>query len=315
MEGDIQMEVKKIAVKKIKVKRDQARQDFNEDKLMNLAESIQEVGQLQPVIVKEEGTDFLLIAGERRLRAIKKNKEDEISAVIMKGDFSASSLRQIQLVENIQRQNLNPLERAVAIQRLIDENGFTKKEASKKIGVPRTTLTEWLNILDVKEKYRKEVLDEDSPLSLSHISLAKGLSNRTGDPTKQNKLLDGVIKYKFSRDETKEVVEIIYKYLHIPMEEAFNAVLLKRGHQKILKENEKASKIGNNENPAKTLLSSFTNLSNRVEVLLEKVGHLDENYKQNLVEEFLYIYQMVGIMVPELKDDQLDKVIRLIKEN
>ncbi len=309
------MEVKKIAVKKIKVKRDQARQDFDEEKLINLADSIQEVGQLQPVIVKEEGSDFLLIAGERRLRAIKRNKEEEISAVIMKGDITPSSLRQIQLVENIQRQDLNPLERAIAIQRLIDENGFTKKDASKKLGVPRTTLTEWLNILDVKEKYRKEVLDDDSPLSLSHISLAKGLSSRTGDPTKQNKLLDGVIKYKFSRDETKDIVDIIYKYLHIQMEEVFNAVLLKRGHQKILKENEKEIKIGNSENPAKSLLSSFTNLSNRVEVLLEKVEHLDDNYKQNLAEEFLYIYQMVGIMVPELKDEHLDKVIRLIRAN
>lgn len=309
------MEVKKIPVNKIKVKSDQARQSFDEEKLTNLAESIQEVGQLQPVIVKEEGPDFLLIAGERRLRAIKRNKEKEISAVIMSDKIDKTSLRQIQLVENIQRQNLNQLEKAVAIQRLIDENGFTKKEASKRLGVPRTTLTEWLNILDVKEKYRKEVIDDDSPLSLSHISLAKALSSRTGDPTKQNKLLDGVLKYKFSRDETKKIVDIIYKYLHISMEEAFSAVLLKREHQNIIKENEKEINIGKGDNPAKILLNSFTNFSNKVENLLEKVDHIEEKYKNNLVDEFLYIYQLMGIMIPELKHKQLDEVIKIIRES
>ena len=309
------MEVKKIPINRIKIKRDQARQSFDEEKLINLAESIQEVGQLQPVIVKEEGSDFLLIAGERRLRAIKRNKEKEISAVIMDNDTDKVLLRQIQLVENIQRQNLNPLEKAVAIQKLIEENGLTKKEASKKLGVPRTTLTEWLNILDVKEKYRKEVIDDDSPLSLSHISLAKALSSRTGDPTKQDRLLDGGLKYKFSRDETKQVVDIIYKYLHITMEEAFSAVLLKRGHQKIAKENEKEINTGKGEQPAKILLNSFTNFSSKIESLLEKVDHIEGKHKNNLVDEFLYIYQMIKIMIPELKDEKLDKIVNMIKES
>ncbi|MFP4015528.1 MAG: ParB/RepB/Spo0J family partition protein [Halanaerobiales bacterium] len=307
------MEVRVIPVKKIKVKRDQARKSFDSEKLDNLAESIQEVGQLQPVIVKEEGPDYLLIAGERRLRAIKRNNQQEISAVIM-SDIDKASLKQIQLIENIQRQNLNPLEKATAIQRLIDENGYTKKEASKKLGVPRTTLTEWLNILDVKEKYRKEVVDDDSPLSLSHISLAKALSSRTGDPTRQDKLLDGVIKHHFSRDETKQVVDIIYKYLHISMEEAFNAVLLKREHQKITKEHNSVIKTGNSESmPVKLLVNSFTNLSTKIEGLLEKVDNIDEKSRKNLMDEFLYIYQMMEIMVPELKDKHLDRVIEIIK--
>ncbi|MFP4662568.1 MAG: ParB/RepB/Spo0J family partition protein [Halanaerobiales bacterium] len=309
------MEVRVIPVNKIKVKRGQARKTFDQEKLDNLAESIQEVGQLQPVIVKKEGPDYLLIAGERRLRAIKRNNQKEISAVIMAGDIDNASLKQIQLIENIQRQNLNPLEKATAIQRLIDENGYTKKEASKKIGVPRTTLTEWLNILDVKEKYRREVIDDDSPLSLSHISLAKALSSRTGDPTKQDKLLDGVLKYHFSRDETKQVVDIIYKYLHISMEEAFNAVLLKREHQKITSKNNNIIETRNNEGkPVKLLVNSFTNLSNRIEGLLEKVDEIDEKSRKSLMDEFLYIYQMMEIMVPELKDDQLDRVIEIVKE-
>lgn len=306
------IEVKNIPVKKIKVRRNQPRQSFDEDKLASLAGSIEDLGQLQPVIVKKEGTDFLLIAGERRLRAIKRNKQKEISAVIMDKEVDKMSLRQIQLVENIQRQDLNPLERAKAIQRLMDENSFNKKEVSKKLGVARTTLTEWLNILDVKEKYQDEVLNEDSPLSLSHITLAKALTSRTGDPTKQNKLLDGVIKYKFSRNEAKEIVDIIYKYLHVDMEKVFSAVLLKREHKKIDDENKANKSIKDSKNPGKLLLNSFTTLTNRIEELIEEIDRIEEEDKEYLIDEFLYLYQMMEIMIPELKDKDLNKIIQLL---
>ncbi|MFW5981186.1 MAG: ParB/RepB/Spo0J family partition protein, partial [bacterium] len=125
------MEVREVAVKKIKVPNRQARQDFDEEKIISLAGSMQEVGQLQPVIVKKDGLEYFLIAGERRLRAIKKNKQNKIAAIILDEDIDNSMLRRIQLIENIQRQDLNPLERAVAIKRLIEENGYTKKEASQ----------------------------------------------------------------------------------------------------------------------------------------------------------------------------------------
>lgn len=306
---EIRMEVKKIPVDQINVSKKQPRQRINEEKLLNLAESIQEVGQLQPVIVKRDGTDYLLIAGERRLRAIERNMEEEIAAVILDENIDGPTLRQIQLIENIQRQDLDALERAQSIQRYIDENEYNKKEASQKLGIPRTTLTEWLNILEVEKRYRLEVIDEDSPLSLSHITLAKGLVSRTGDPTKMNNLLDGVLKYKFSRSETKEIVEIIYKYLHIPMEEVFRAVLLKREHYKILKNNEEGDGKGSND-PVKKLLNSFTNLSNNLEEIMEKIGLLEKKEQQHLIDEFLYIYQMLEIMIPELRSRDLDSMIK-----
>ncbi|MEJ6951412.1 ParB/RepB/Spo0J family partition protein [Natronospora cellulosivora (SeqCode)] len=308
------MEVKEIEVKKIKIKK-QARHDFDEDKIISLADSMQEVGQLQPVIVKKDGLDFLLIAGERRLRAVKKNKLDKIAAIILDEDIDNSMLKQIQLIENIQRQDLNPLERALGIQRLIEENGYTKKEASQKLGVARTTLSEWLNILDVKKKYQKAVLDEDSSLSLSHITLAKALASRTGNPGRLNELLDGVLQHKFTREETKEVVEIIYRYLHIPTEEAFDAILLRREHKKRLLEREKDDARSSGENPAKLLVNSFTNLSSRLEGLIERVEMLNEKEKKNIIDEFLYIYQMLGIMVPEIKKDELDDLLKMLREN
>ncbi|MFW6264845.1 MAG: ParB/RepB/Spo0J family partition protein [Bacillota bacterium] len=308
------MEVKEVAVNKIKVSNRQARQEFDEDKIISLAESMQEVGQLQPVIIKKDGLDYFLIAGERRLRAVKKNKQDTIAAIILDKDIDNSMLRQIQIIENIQRQDLNPLERAIAIKRLIEENGYTKKEASQKLGVARTTLTEWLNILDVKKKYQLAVIDEDSPLSLSHVSLAKALASRTGNPSRTNELLDGVLKYKFSREETKEVVEIIYRYLHISIEEAFSAVLLRREHKKHLMERKDNNSSSSKENPGKLLVNSFTKMSSSLENILEKVEVLEEKDKKDVLDEFLYIYQILGIMIPELKKEKLDSLIDIIHD-
>ncbi len=304
----IVVEVTTIEVKKIKVSPVQPRQSFDEEKLQNLAVSIQEVGQLQPVIVRREGPDYLLIAGERRLRAIKKNKGREIAAVILDQDLEQALLKQIQLIENIQRQDLNPLERAISIQCYIDENGLTKKDASKKLGIPRTTLTEWLNILDVAEKYRLAVIDEDSPLTLSHITLAKGAANRTGDPTRLNKLLDGVLRHKLSRSETKDVVDIIYKYLHISTEEAISTILLKREHLRVIEKN-RQQQDARKKNPLQGLLSSFTNLGERLEETIESVNSLKEEERENLIDEFLYVYQMLGLMIPELKNQEFDRLV------
>lgn len=298
----IEIEVKSIPVERIRVKREQVRESFDEDRLNMLAESIAQFGQLQPVIVQKDGQDYLLIAGERRLRAVMQNQEEEIAAVVLSGELSEDKLYQIQLVENIQREDLNALERARAIKKLMDLTGLNKKEISKRLGVPRTTLTDWLNILEVSEKYQQEVLKEDSPLTLSHVSLARALASRTGDPTKMNKLLDGVLKYRFSREETREIVEIVYKYLHIEMEEVFNAVLLRREHKRISREKEILRRVGTRRAPGKLLVETFNDFSCRLEKFIEQVEKIEEEDKIDLLEEFLYICQLMGIMVPEMKD-------------
>ncbi len=308
------MKVANIAVKKIIMGKKQPRQHFDQEALHQLAGSIQEVGQLQPIIVKQIGENYQLIAGERRFRAVKKNNQPEIAAVILEEGVNNPTLRQIQLVENLQREDLNPLERALSIQAFIRENDLSKKEASHKLGVPRTTLTEWLNILDVDEKYRQEVIEHDSPLSLSHISIAKALVSRTGDPTKLKKLLDGVLQFKLSRSETKEVSEIIYRYLHISVDEAIGAILLRREHQKIVVK-EKSNLLGNKNSPVKGLLKNLVNLSENIEGLIDKVARVEEGDQQDIIDEFLYIYQMLAIMIPPLNNQQLDQIIGKLKNS
>ena len=261
------MKYKKIKIVNIESYPEQVRSDFSDRRIDELAKSIAEVGQLQPIVVQDKGDRYILIAGERRFRAIAKDGKDVIAAVILEEDLTPKKFRQIQLIENLQRQDLNPLERAVSIQKFIDENNLSKKEAAEKLGVPRTTLTLWLNILSVKKKYQQEVLKEDSPVSLSHISLAQALASKTGDPSKINQLLDAVLKYNLSRKETQNVLDIFYKYLHMPMEEAVAAVLLKRARSNVkltLKEKNKTKK-----NKADEILKSLSRINDKVEELRE----------------------------------------------
>ncbi|ACL70963.1 parB-like partition protein [Halothermothrix orenii H 168] len=311
------MDFARIPLDKIKIDKNQSRQEFDAEGIKQLARSIDEVGQLQPVIVKKNGDEYRLVAGERRYRAVKKSSSREkIAALILKEDTGESLLKQIQLIENLQREDLNPLERALSIKRFIDENNLTKKEASKKLGVPRTTLTEWLNILEVPPRYREEVIDEDSPLTLSHISIAKALASRTGDPTKLKQLLDVVLKYNLNRKETKESVNLYRKYLHMPMDEAVSVILLRRERQKLsdrLREEDGSGR--GNPNPFNRLLKSFNKTGQTMEEVMEKAGVPDEDIKESLIDEFLYIYQLMEIMVPELKNKKVADLIEGIRKN
>ncbi|RCW81079.1 ParB family chromosome partitioning protein [Halanaerobium sp. DL-01] len=306
------MKYKKIKIENIETYPEQVRSDFSERKIEELAKSIAEVGQLQPIVVQQKGDKYILIAGERRLRAIAKDGKDVIAAVILEEDLTSKKFRQIQLIENLQREDLNPLERAVSIQKFIDENNLSKKEAAEKIGVPRTTLMLWLNILSVKKKYQQEVLKEDSPISLSHISLAQALASKTGDPSKIDQLLDAVIKYNLSRRETQNVLDIFYKYLHMPMKEAVAAVLLKRAKSnvKLTAEEKKKTK----KDKADEILKSLCRINDKAENFMEEIGTIKPEQQENLMDEFLYLYQIMGLLIPELKENDPKVLIDRIKQ-
>jgi len=306
------MNLEEIEVDKVKIDQDQPRSDFDQERLMELANSIEEVGQLQPIIVVKKEDHFQLIAGERRLRAIRSREQSTIRALVMDSGVNA---RQIQLIENLQRQDLNVLERAHSIKEYIDDNDLTKKEAASKLGIPRTTLTEWLNILEVKPEFQKEVLNPDSPLTLSHITLARGLASRTGDPYKQRKLLEGVIKYSFSRAETKEIVDLFGRYLHLEMEKAFSAIILKRERSDLL-ERMSQTENSNQKQGEKTvagLLNSLNRVGESLEEYMSRQGPVeDEKKRADLLGEFLYIYQLMETMLPELKENRVkDLVVRM----
>jgi ParB family chromosome partitioning protein len=306
------LKYKEILLRNIESRPEQVRQDFSDEKIDSLAKSIAEVGQLQPIIVQKKDNHYLLIAGERRLRAVKKDKKEKIAAVILEEEISAEKFRQIQLIENLQRQDLNPLERAVSINKFMEANKLSKKDAAEKLGVARTTLTLWLNILEMKEKYQKEVLKEDSPVTLSHLSLAHGLASKSGDPSKANQLLDAVIKHNLSRKETQAVIDLFYRYLHLPVEEAVAAVLLKRERMKMKDYWDKGSK-NNSHDSVRKLFRSFNNINDNLEEFMEVEGDLPEDEQEELLDEFLYLYQIMGILIPDLKEKSLEKMVNDIK--
>lgn len=308
------MKYKEINIRDIESRSDQVRHDFSEERIDSLAKSIAEVGQLQPIVVQKKSNHYLLIAGERRMRAVKKDGREKIAAVIFEEEITPKRFRQIQLIENLQRQDLNPLERAISINKFIEDNDLSKKEAAEKLGVPRTTLTLWLNILEVKEKYQKEVLKEDSPITLSHLSLAHALASRTGNPSKSNELLDAVIQHNLSRKETQEVIDLIYKYLHIPMEEAVSAVLLKRERMK-MKDYWETDKKSKESNSVRKLFRSFSNMNDNLEEFMEVEGNIPEEDKDGLLDEFLYLYQIMSILIPDLKEKSLHSLLEELKQS
>ena len=116
-----------------------------------MANSIAEVGLLHPILVVEQETGFRLIAGYRRLTACKTLGLDTIAAFVLSKD---ASTRQIQIVENVHREDLNPIDRAAAVQLFIQENQFSVSEAAKRLGIPRTTINDWLAVLDLPDATR-----------------------------------------------------------------------------------------------------------------------------------------------------------------
>ncbi len=131
----------------------QPRQGFDESRLQGLADSIREQGLVQPVVVRRrEDNRYQLVAGERRLRAVKRLGWERIPVVVM--DASDERMRELALVENLQRDDLNPLEAALAYQALRQETGLTHEQIAGRLGVSRVQITNTLRLLELPEQIR-----------------------------------------------------------------------------------------------------------------------------------------------------------------
>lgn len=142
----------------------QPRENFDQKKLEELVSSIKEKGVLQPVLVRSKEGDYELIAGERRLRAAKTLGMDEIP-VIVKNVNDADAL-ELSLIENIQREELNPIEEAKAFQRLIDEFGFSQEEVARAVGKERATISNTIRLLGLPKRVREMV--SQGELTMGH---------------------------------------------------------------------------------------------------------------------------------------------------
>ena len=166
--------VSQIDIRKIEPNRGQPRKYFDDTALTELADSIKSYGIIQPLVLKDSGTYFSIIAGERRFRAARLAGLEEVPAIIK--DYTDEEILQIALIENIQRQDLTPIEEASCYKRLIDDYFFTAEAISEKIGKNRSTVSNIIRLLELDE--RVQDLVSAGRLTISHARVLLGLKDK-----------------------------------------------------------------------------------------------------------------------------------------
>ncbi len=192
-----------LAINKIKQDKTQPRENFNEDKLQELADSILELGMIEPLVVQQEGDGYIIITGERRWRAARMAGLKEVP-VIVRSFSSPKEKLAIQIVENLQREDLNPIEVAKGYQRLKEEFGATDDEVAKTVGKSRAAVTNFIRLLRLDERVQQMVIDEK--LSMGHVRTLLAIE----DADKQYDIAQDAFDKSLSvRELEKEVKKLI----------------------------------------------------------------------------------------------------------
>ena len=190
--------IQEIEVSKIKPNPYQPRREFKEEAIRELADSIQKYGLLQPVVLIKDNEEYILVAGERRLRATKLLGEEVIKAIVV--DYSKDDLREYALIENIQREDLNPIEVAYSLQSLIEEHGYTHEELANAISKSRSYVTNLLRILNLPEFVHEKI--KNGVLSVGHAKVLIGL-----DEEILRKVIDEIEKKSLNVRDTEKLIQ------------------------------------------------------------------------------------------------------------
>ncbi|MCB2294586.1 ParB/RepB/Spo0J family partition protein [Clostridium algoriphilum] len=201
IEGD--STVFKIPINLIKANKDQPRKNFDPEKISELAQSIKEHGVIQPIILNKQENIYIVIAGERRFRAAKSIGLEEIPAIIM--ELDNKEVLEISLIENIQREDLNPIEEAIAYKKLLKDFGLTQEEISKKVSKSRTAITNCMRLLNLDERVQEYIVDQ--VISEGHGRAILGIN----DKQLQYEVAQKVIENNLSVRETERLVKNLGK--------------------------------------------------------------------------------------------------------
>lgn len=172
---DDQDQVISVSIKELRPNPYQPRRVFNQDKLNELAKSIEEHGIIQPIIVRRSLNGFEIVAGERRWRAAQLAKLDIVPCV--QRDFSDLQLSEIALIENLQREDLNPIEIAEAYSKLMQNFSLTQEELAKKVGQSRSHVANFLRLMNLPKEIREYV--SRGTISMGHARAILGLTDRS----------------------------------------------------------------------------------------------------------------------------------------
>lgn len=196
-------EIRDIQTDLIQPNSQQPRTTFNAQKLEELAQSIKSTGIIQPLLVRQLGGLFELVAGERRWRAAQLAGLSRVPAIVR--EIPDEKLLELALIENIQRQELNPIEEANAYKKLIDSLGLTQDEVARRIGRDRTFVTNYLRVLKLPTDIQR--LIENEKLSFGHARALLGID----DPKTQRRLAQKIVKHTWSVRETEQRVKFLTK--------------------------------------------------------------------------------------------------------
>ena len=192
-----------VNINKVEPNKEQPRKNFDEDALLELSESIKQFGVLQPLIVQDRDTYYEIIAGERRWRAAKLAGVKEIPVIVKK--LTPQEMVEISVIENIQREDLNPIEEAIAYKRLLTEFHLKQDEVAERVSKSRTTVTNSMRLLKLNVKVQQMIIDE--MLTTGHARALLALEDEEVQFMAAQKIFDE----KLSVRETEKLVKKILK--------------------------------------------------------------------------------------------------------
>ncbi len=195
--------VVKVKITKVEPNRDQPRKNFDEDALQELADSIKQYGIFQPILVQDRKDHYEIIAGERRWRAAKLAGLKEVPVIIKQ--YTEQEIVEISLIENIQRENLNPIEEAQAYKRLLTEFNLKQDEVAERVSKSRTAVTNSMRLLKLCDEVQRMIIEE--MITTGHARALITVEN----PSDQYELAQKIFDEKLSVRETEKLVRDLGK--------------------------------------------------------------------------------------------------------
>lgn len=200
-----------VKLSKVEPNREQPRKNFDEDSLQELAESLKQFGMLQPILVQNRGDYYEIIAGERRWRAAKIAGLKEVPVTVR--ELTDQEIVEISLIENIQREDLNPIEEAQAYKRLLTEFHLKQDEVAERVSKSRTAVTNSMRLLKLCDEVQKMVVDD--MISTGHARALISIE----DPEEQYLIAQKIFDEKLSVREVEKLVKDLHKPPKPPKEE------------------------------------------------------------------------------------------------
>ena len=190
-----------VNINKVEPNREQPRKNFDEDALLELAESIKQFGVLQPLLVQQKDDYYEIIAGERRWRAAKLANLKEVPVIIKK--LTEQEVVEISLIENIQRENLNPIEEAQAYKRLLNEFRLKQDEVAERVSKSRTAVTNSMRLLKLDERVQQMIIDD--MISTGHARALLAIEDKEQQYILANKVFDEKLSVRDTEKLVKEL--------------------------------------------------------------------------------------------------------------